>query len=175
MEQANKLLLSEGSKEKYIDALTEELTLLRTKANVSQEELANIIGVSRQTYGALERRTRKMTWGTYMALLSFYNLNSKTSAMIRTSKAFPTELMNKIGKITSGESEIRQFTEIKKDLFDVLDEKALSVIKTVMMIEYSRCSNLPSEAVVKYFEGINLNKHKDESLTKAIKNIKGKK
>ena len=176
MEQMGKLFLSEEIKEKYISAMADELSLLRTKANVSQEELANIIGVSRQTYGALERKSRKMTWGTYMSLLSFYNLNDKTSSMIRASKAFPTEMMNKIGKISSGEKEIKKFQEIKKDIFEVLDEKALETIKTVMMIEYSRCSNLPSEAIVKYFEGIHLSKtnEQDASTANAIKNIKGK-
>ena len=35
-------------KDKYIDALTDELPILRAKADISQEDLAKIIGISRQ-------------------------------------------------------------------------------------------------------------------------------
>ena len=66
------------------------------------------------------------------------------------------------------------FKEMKNDVFEVLDDKAWDTIKTVMMVEYSRCSNLPTEAIIKYFEGINLRKTDKEhkSNEKAIKSIK---
>ena len=40
-------------------------------------------------------------------------------------------------------------------LWETLDEKAVSTIKTVLMVEYARCNKLPGEEVVKFFEGIN--------------------
>ena len=61
--------LDEADKEKLISALTPELTILRVKAEISQGELANLIGVSRQTYGAIERGARQMTWNTYLSLI----------------------------------------------------------------------------------------------------------
>ena len=57
--------LSENDKNDLISALTAELAVFRTKAGISQEELAGLIGVTRQTYGAFERKTRRMTWSTF--------------------------------------------------------------------------------------------------------------
>lgn len=41
-------------KEELIDKLSEDLLILRTKTSMSQEEIANAIGISRQTYSAIE-------------------------------------------------------------------------------------------------------------------------
>lgn len=41
---------------KLIKVLTEELPVLRAKIGISQGELSNIIGVSRQTYSAIETK-----------------------------------------------------------------------------------------------------------------------
>ena len=48
MENKAKLYVSVEEKDKYINALTEELPMLRAKANKSQDELAKFIGISRQ-------------------------------------------------------------------------------------------------------------------------------
>ena len=63
MQETNaKRVIPEEEKKKYIKALAEELPSLRAKVGVPQDELARIIGVSRQTYGAIERRVREMSW-----------------------------------------------------------------------------------------------------------------
>lgn len=68
MNSTNKWLLTDEEKDKFIATLTPNLTILRTSAEISQEELANLIGVSRQTYSAIERKVRKMAWSTYLSL-----------------------------------------------------------------------------------------------------------
>lgn len=83
-------------KENYSEILMENLLPLRTKAGVTQEELANIIGVSRQTYYALETNKRNMSWNTYLSLLLFFDTNVKTHMMLRDINAYPTELMIKM-------------------------------------------------------------------------------
>ena len=70
-------------KDRLISALTPELIMLRTKAEISQEELAEMIGISRQTYGSMERRVRKMSWSTFLSLVLFYDSNQKTRQMLR--------------------------------------------------------------------------------------------
>ena len=50
MEANAKWNITEDEKRKYINALAEELPSLRAKVGVPQDELAKIIGVSRQTY-----------------------------------------------------------------------------------------------------------------------------
>ena len=55
MESVSKWLLTDAEKDSFIATLTPHLAILRTQAGVSQEELANLIGVSRQTYSSIER------------------------------------------------------------------------------------------------------------------------
>ena len=73
MENLSKWQITDEEKDHFISALTPELVLLRTKAEISQEDLASIAGISRQTYGAIERKARKMTWNTYLSLIMFYD------------------------------------------------------------------------------------------------------
>ena len=54
--------ISKEEKEKLITTLTPELVVLRAKAGISQEELSDLIGVSRQTYSAIERGAKQMPW-----------------------------------------------------------------------------------------------------------------
>lgn len=56
MESVSKWLLTDAEKDSFIATLTPHLAILRTQAGVSQEELANLIGVSRQTYSSIEKR-----------------------------------------------------------------------------------------------------------------------
>lgn len=48
-------------KEELIRSLTDQLTVLRTKAEVSQEQLALVIGISRQTYSTIETKKKQMS------------------------------------------------------------------------------------------------------------------
>lgn len=93
MNSTNKWFLTDEEKDKFIATLTPNLTILRTSAEISQEELANLIGVSRQTYSAIERKVRKMAWSTYLSLVLFYDHNRKTHKLIRQLSIFPKELV----------------------------------------------------------------------------------
>ena len=62
-------------KEELIRSLTDQLTVLRTKAEVSQEQLALVIGISRQTYSTIETKKKQMSWQIYMALILYFNSN----------------------------------------------------------------------------------------------------
>lgn len=179
MEEATKLFLTEKEKEQFIQALTPELALLRAKAELSQEEIANLTGISRQTYGAIERKAKKMSWNTYLSLIFFYDCNQKTRKIIRSLPAFPHKLIAQLNQGDEGSAfDLEQlFQAGTKDIIETLDEKAIATIKTVLMVEYSRCNELPGEAVVKFFEGVNfMRTHTPEEkrTTQALKNIKRK-
>lgn len=92
----NKWLVSPDYKESYIEVMTENLLLLRTKAEITQEELASMIGISRQTYYAIETRRRSMSWSTYISLLLFFDTNVETHTMLRDINAYPIDLMVKM-------------------------------------------------------------------------------
>lgn len=79
-------------KEKLIAILTEELPVLRAKLGLSQEELSEIIGISRQTYSGIETKRRPMTWNTFLTLMFVYSQNEKTVDMLKNCGAFPETL-----------------------------------------------------------------------------------
>lgn len=91
-----KWVVSPDYKDSYIEVLTESLLPLRTKAEITQEEIASIIGISRQTYYALETRRRPMSWSTYLSLVLFFDTNVETHSMLRDINAYPTDLMIKM-------------------------------------------------------------------------------
>ena len=53
------------------------LPSLRAKAGLSQHELANRLGFSRQTISAVENGKRKMQWSTYTAITLFFSKNQE--------------------------------------------------------------------------------------------------
>lgn len=72
-----------------IEMMTENLASLRAKADITQGEISNLIGISRQTYYAIETGQRTMSWNTYLSLLLFFDTNNSTRSMLRAlSKRF---------------------------------------------------------------------------------------
>ncbi len=69
-------------KDELIMTLTAELPVLRARLGVSQEAMASAIGISRQTYSAIETKTKKMSWTIFMALIAVLDLNEATSVML---------------------------------------------------------------------------------------------
>ena len=178
MENQSNWLLTEEEKDKFISALTPELVLLRTKAEISQEELASLIGVSRQTYGAIERKSRKMSWSTFLSLIMYYDYNQKTHKMIRAIGAFPYDIIKHFNDgVDLHDVEVASVLgDGMKTIVDSLDEQALRSIRTLIMVEYARCTDTPGDVVVKSFDGKNFNPTQapEPRVTEALKSIKEK-
>ncbi len=170
----SKLAITEKERVEYINALTQDLVALRTKAAISQAELANLIGVSRQTYSALEGRKRQMSWPIYISLVAFFYTNHFTHDLMQKHPSFPSKIIERInGGYTSEErlpgEEIIDLNRILQDL----DDQALHTIKTTLLVEYTRCKNISGERIVKAFEGIDWKqKTSDEATEVALRNIR---
>lgn len=80
-------------KEKYIERLIDELPVLRAKIGLSQAELGEIVGLSRQTYSSIETKKRNMSWNTFMALMMFFSVNESTSEYATSSGLITSELI----------------------------------------------------------------------------------
>lgn len=176
MNENAKWEITQKEKILFIKKLTEELESLRAKAGISQSELASLIGISRQTYSAIECRKRLMSWNTYLSLILFFDYNNTTHQMIRNIKAFPEDL---ILNFNNGEkdaySRANGIAGIPQTITEKLDDQALHAIRTVVMVEYARCVNLPGDDVVKAFEGTSIRQTLsdiDIKTKQAIQNIK---
>lgn len=162
MPALNKWVLTDEDKDKFITALTENLPALRAKVGVSQGELSHLIGISRQTYGAVEGGLRKMSWDTYLCLIFFFDYNRATHRMLRSISAFPDELIDRFNNGTpkSAIDSSMFLDDSIKGLLESLDEQALHAIRTVMMVEYARCTKQTGDAVIKSFNGTSFDTEK---------------
>lgn len=174
-----KKTLTREQQDKLIADLTAELAALRAKAEISQGDLSTLLGISRQTYSALECGAKIMSWSTYLSLILYYDYNVKTHQMLRNISVFPDELIETIngGKKNPYESN-SPLPGIPPEVTQKLDDQAYQAIRTVIMLEYARCENLSGEAVVKSFNGITFGKvdanQKASTALKAIKESRKK-
>lgn len=88
--------IDKSYKDTCIELMCEHLVSLRAKADITQAELAHIVGISRQTYYAIETGQRAMSWNTYLSLLLFFDTNNHTRRMLRDLNIYPKELMVKM-------------------------------------------------------------------------------
>ncbi len=157
--QAFKKLLTTAERKTYIAELKKELPFLRLKAGISQDDVANVIGVSRQTYGAIERGDRPMGWSTYLSLIFFFDNKEETHDLVRGTDAFPHKFIDSINfEDTSAEKMMLSLTESCPEVFTRLDANAIETIRSLIMIEYARCTRQPGETVVNMFDGMNFMK-----------------
>lgn len=79
---------SKKIKETLISNLTEALPVLRASIGISQEEIAKYIGVSRQTYCAMEQKKRTMSWNTFLSLILLFYVNDNSKKVLESRKKF---------------------------------------------------------------------------------------
>lgn len=84
--------LTNKDKDILINKLIDNLPVLRAKLRVSQKEVSTIIGISRQTYSAMETRKRKMSWNTFLSLMFYFIVNEETAKMMDTMGILTVEL-----------------------------------------------------------------------------------
>ena len=178
MEATSKWRLTDEEKDAFIAMLTPNLPALRSQADISQEELANLLGISRQTYSAIERKIRRMSWSTYLALVLFFDHNQKTHKMLRALSVFPKGLISCFNDgMDYADFELSTILGIPThEVLEHLDDQAKQTIYSIIMMEYARCTQLPSEAIIKSFGGVNYAKPAgnvgDLEAARAIKEIR---
>lgn len=172
-----KWVLTEEEQRRYIDALTDELPILRAKAGISQEDLCNMIGTSRQTLSAIETRRRVMMWSTYLSMILFFDNNIDTREMLRNSSAYPGEIILRMNDGRNPDQTLLgQSASELNDILKELDDQARHALKTMLLVEYARCKKLPGEFVIKAFDGLNLmGIAADTATEQALRNIRNQK
>lgn len=85
-------LTSEQKKDR-IGRLAAELPVLRVKLGLSQGELGEKVGLSRQMIAAIENRRRSMTWNTYLSLILLFLHNEPTAGLLRALGLYTDELI----------------------------------------------------------------------------------
>lgn len=79
------------NKEKLIRNMTDNLPMLRRCLDLTQEELADKIGVSRSTIISIENKKREMTWNTFLSLMLLFTKNEGTNRLLNVLEIYTDE------------------------------------------------------------------------------------
>lgn len=94
----NNFVLDENKKNYYIDILTEQLLIIRTKLGWTQDEISNYLGISRQTYSSIERKQRKMSWNVCISLFLLFDKVESTRVLMQNLQIYPYEIFVQISE-----------------------------------------------------------------------------
>ena len=93
MERFNRVADSNQDVRRELAAkLTHELPVLRARLGISQKELAEKIGLSRQTLNNIETGKKDMPWVTFLALIAVFQNNEETKKMLSNVEGLEEEL-----------------------------------------------------------------------------------
>lgn len=81
-------LIDETVKKDLTDSLVYALPILRAQLHISQDAIAQYVGISRQTYCALESRKARMSWNIFLSLFLFFISNEATYSLLKMKKGF---------------------------------------------------------------------------------------
>ncbi len=73
---------SDFEKEYYQKLMAEHLPELRKTLGISQSDLADYIGSTRQSINSIENQKRPMMWDTFMSLMLLFISNSDTKRQL---------------------------------------------------------------------------------------------
>lgn len=89
-------MINQQIKSELMEKLRVELPVLRARLGISQERAAEIIGISRQTYNAIETGKREMTWPIFLLMVAFFQNNEQTKPMLDQISGFNEKLLKVI-------------------------------------------------------------------------------
>lgn len=155
MKYGKRWSIDKNKKQEYIDRLLPHLAALRARAGLSQDELAGLVGVSRQTYCLTESGARSLSWNTYLSIVMFFDYNCKTHDLLRGIGAFPEDLFYQFnpGEENIGEASFSNAPELD-GLFAELDAGGKNAVRSSLIAEYARCASLDKAELIKLMNEI---------------------
>lgn len=84
--------MDQEARNNLMHTMSSNLSILRSKLNLSQEELAGLLGVTRQTVSSFESGQRKMTWSVFLALVLIFFRNEPTKKLLVALNIYTPEL-----------------------------------------------------------------------------------
>ncbi len=85
------------TKEQLVEIMTDWLPVLRASVNMTQIDLCDAIGISRQTYSAIECRKKDMSWTVFLSLFLFFIVNSRSRTLVRKKENYVESVFYYLG------------------------------------------------------------------------------
>jgi len=102
----------ELNKTELMTKLSNNLPTLRSKLRLKQSELAEKVGVSRQTLIQIEKGRRPMQWVNFLAILSVFKADTGTNELLNHFGIYTQELENYLS--SSGKNSDNSKNQIEK-------------------------------------------------------------
>jgi len=83
--------MTDEMKKKLIDNMTDNLQMLRVKLGLTQNELGEMLGMSRHTIMNIENRNSELTWNNFLALVLFFSKNESTNKLLNVLEIYTDE------------------------------------------------------------------------------------
>ena len=80
------------NRKELTEKMADNLPTLRTKLGYTQEDIAQLIRVSRHTVISMENKKRPMTWNTYLSLILVFSGNPETKVLLKVLGVLTDEL-----------------------------------------------------------------------------------
>lgn len=90
--------IDEMYQKEYVNRLYSKLGAIRAVLDISQDEFAHIIGITRQTYNAIETGRKVMSWSTYLAIVAILFSNDQTRRILKEFDLYPKEFVQRIAR-----------------------------------------------------------------------------
>lgn len=84
--------ISNETKSNLCAKLGDNLSTIRAKTNISQNELASKLGIARQTITAIETKRRVMQWSTFVTLVLFFLRNDEVKSIMELMGIYTSEV-----------------------------------------------------------------------------------
>ncbi len=104
MKEKKSRVKTDFPKKRYTDLMAESLPTLRMRLGINQDELAELIGSSRQMLSLIERKIRPMMWDTFLSALYVFRSNDETRNMMEFMGLYTQELAEFLNISLSGNS-----------------------------------------------------------------------
>ena len=80
----------------YTEKMVDYLPVLRASAQITQNQLAKKLGVTRSTAVAIESRKRPLQWYMYLAMITVFMQNEDSKKLLESFRLYDAELLQRI-------------------------------------------------------------------------------
>lgn len=88
----------QNNQEEYIDRMVKNLPVLRASIRITQKELAQKIGITRQSMMNIETRRRPLQWSTYLALVLVFQQADDSKKLLESLRLFDGKIINPVSQ-----------------------------------------------------------------------------
>lgn len=82
--------------DEYLDIMIKNLPVLRASVNLTQAQLAEKVGISRQTVVGIETRKRPLAWSLYLAMICVFEQYEESEILLNKLELFSSVFLKEM-------------------------------------------------------------------------------